>query len=137
MYGAVANITPPVCVAAFTAATIAGAPTMRTGFAAARLGFACYLVPFMLVLHPDLLFLEGVTLGAALSIVTATAGITCMAVASEGWLLRKASILQRLVVFIAGVCLIAPQLYLAGIGAGLFILVLLWQKLRPEKVTLE
>jgi len=137
MYGAVANITPPVCVAAYTAAAIAGAPTMRTGFAAARLGFACYLVPFMLVLHPDLLFLEGVTIGAVLSIVTATAGIICMAVASEGWLLRKASVLQRIIVFVSGVCLVAPQLYLAVIGAGLFILVLLWQKLRPEKVTVE
>jgi len=128
IYGAVANITPPIAVAAYTAAAIAKAPAMRTGFEATKLGFAAFIVPFMIVFHPDLMLLNGVTLEAGISIVTAIAGISSIAIAFEGWLLRKASILERIVFFIGGICLIAPQLYLTGIGTGLLILVVLWQK---------
>ena len=130
MYGAVANITPPVAVAAYTAATIAGAPAMKTGFEAAKLGFAAYIIPFMLVLHPALLLLGDVSLlESVLSMLTAAAGLTCMAASFEGWLLRRASILQRILLFAAGVFLVAPELWpWGGIGIGLLAVVTLWQK---------
>jgi TRAP-type uncharacterized transport system fused permease subunit len=135
IFGAVANITPPVCVAAYTAATIARAPTMRTGFAAAKLGFAAYIVAFMLVLHPALLLLGGSSITeAALAIVTAGLGITAMSASFEGWLLGRASILQRLLLFGGGVLLISPWLELGGIGAGLLALTIFWQKFRPGHV---
>ena len=89
----------------------------------------------MIVLHPDLLLLQGVTLGALLSIVTAAGGLVCMAVSFEGWLLKKASLWERIMLFICGALLIAPQLYLGAIGAGLFILVILWQKFGLEQAT--
>jgi len=102
---------------------------MKTGFEAAKLGFAAYIIPFMLVLHPALLLLGDVSLlESVLSMLTAAAGLTCMAASFEGWLLRRASILQRILLFVAGICLVAPPLSLGGIGLGLLALVVLWQK---------
>lgn len=136
IYGGIANITPPVALASYTAATIAGASATKTGFEGVKLGFAAYIVPFLIVLHPDLLLLNGVTLEAVLSLLTATAGVACMGAAFEGWLLHKTPIWQRIALFIGGICLIAPQLYLAGVGIGLLLLVMLCQKFRPEPAVL-
>ena len=59
-FGMLSMITPPVAIAAFAAASLAGSAQMRTGFEAVRLGWCAYLVPFLFIYHPQLLMQGGV-----------------------------------------------------------------------------
>jgi TRAP transporter 4TM/12TM fusion protein len=85
-FSALAVITPPVAIAAYTAAGIAGGEPFRTGFIATRLGLTGFIVPFMFVYGPPLL-LRGSAGEIVQSILTALAGTLMLAVALEGYLL--------------------------------------------------
>jgi len=126
--GVAAGITPPVCIAAYTAAHMANAPPMRTGFTACKLGFAAYLVSFMMIYHPGILLLDTTPLNAIFDVISAAAGIVCIAAAIEGWFISKATIPQRLLLLAAGGCLFSPSFIAGGSGMALMILLVLWQK---------
>ncbi|MGQ9676139.1 MAG: TRAP transporter permease [Chloroflexota bacterium] len=117
-FGVIALITPPVCAAAFAAAGIAGDNPMRVGFTAVRVGVAAYIVPFMFVYGPGLL-MEGPPLGIALNLVTACIGVMCLAGGVQGWLLRRASYHERLILLAAAMALIDPGLVTDLVGLSL------------------
>ena len=73
-FGMMSMITPPVAIAAFAAASVAGADAMRTGFAAVRFGWSAYVVPFLFIAAPELLMI-GDAWHIALAVVTALAGV--------------------------------------------------------------
>jgi len=83
-FGLVCNITPPVALAAFAAAGIAGSNPMRTGFEAMRLGISKYLLPFVFVFSPGLLF-EGPWWEIIRSFAAASLGIFAITLTTEGW----------------------------------------------------
>jgi TRAP-type uncharacterized transport system fused permease subunit len=80
-FGIMSMVTPPVALAAFAAANIAGADVDATGWTATRIGWAAYIVPFLFVLSPPLLMqgaplaVAGATLAAALGIWLGTLGV--------------------------------------------------------------
>jgi TRAP transporter 4TM/12TM fusion protein len=111
MFGAMAMITPPVCVAAFTAAAIAGAGPMRTGLAATRLGFAGYVVPFMFVFNPAIMLLGGSPLVSIVSILLSVVGLAAAAAAFEGYLIRKTTIPERVLLMLGALGLVAVQFF--------------------------
>ncbi len=106
-YGVVSGITPPVALAAFAAAALAGSPQMSTAVESARVGIAKYLVPFAFVYNPSLLF-EGPLWLTAYSSVTALAGVGAVSVALEGWLRGPLPPAMRLLAGLSAVCLIYP-----------------------------
>ena len=110
-FGLLSMITPPVALAAFTAANIAGAGTMRTAFTALRLGWPAYIVPFLFVFSPSLL-LEGSPGSIALACTTAVAGVWLCSAGIMGYLFAPVGPWSRLLAGIAGLSLLAP--------AGLF-----------------
>lgn len=136
-FGVMAGITPPICLTAYTAAGIAGTKPMETGFAACRLGFVAYLIPFMFIYEPSLATLGG--FGAAsiqrtlFAIFGAILSVCSFSIASEGWFLRKPNIYERILMVAAGVCLIFPQLFIKLAGIALFGLVTISQKFVSEK----
>lgn len=77
------NVTPPVCVSAFAGAAIAGAPPMRTGFAALKFGVTLVLMPFSFVYVPQLL-LDGTPLGIAYATTLYAVGCVLLAIAIQG-----------------------------------------------------
>lgn len=83
-FGVVSSITPPVALASFAAAAIAGSPAMGTAVESARIGIAKYIVPFIFVYNPTLLF-EGTIWNAAYSLASAMAGLWGLSAALEGW----------------------------------------------------
>lgn len=83
-YAMLSMITPPVCIAAFAGAAIAGSNPMRTGLSCVRLGFVAYLIPFMFVLNPLLLF-QGPLHLVALATVAVTAGTVAAGVCIVGY----------------------------------------------------
>jgi TRAP transporter 4TM/12TM fusion protein len=115
-YGIVSAITPPVALASFAAAAIAGSPPMATAIESARIGIAKYIVPFIFVYNPSLLF-EGPLWLTAFSAVTALAGLWAMSWALEGWFRGRLSPALRLVAFGAALALLyPPQLPLLGVS---------------------
>ncbi|MCH8844853.1 MAG: TRAP transporter permease [SAR324 cluster bacterium] len=128
-FGVVSTITPPVALAAFAAAGIAGTPPMVTAFEASKVGIAKYLVPFAFVYNPSLLF-EGPFWLTAYSTGAALLGVWALSTGIEGWLHGRLAPALRIVLIGAALCLLfPPQLVVEGIpgyilnGAGALIFV--------------
>jgi TRAP transporter 4TM/12TM fusion protein len=133
-YGVLADITPPVALAAYAAAGIAGANPFRTGNTAFRLGIAKALVPFVFVYSPALLLItDGFTWAAfSITLLGAMLGISCLGVAFSGYLLKPLGKLERLWVGLISLFFIAPGITTMAIGFVLLLPILLLQVL-PRK----
>lgn len=124
-WGMVSYITPPVALATFAAAPLAGVSATRIGLQSIRLGTAIYLVPFCFVLNPALL-LKGDAATVALNICLAFAGIAAAAAALQGYVIgigRIAShaggLFARLVIVAGGLLLAAPTPRITGLSLTL------------------
>ncbi|MDO9024244.1 TRAP transporter fused permease subunit [Zwartia sp.] len=120
-WGMVSFITPPVALASFVAAGLAGAAPIKVGMQSMRLGSTMYFVPFFFVLNPALI-LRGEPLEILTVVSTAFIGIIFIAAALEGYLVGfgrlghgALSIPSRLVMFAAGLCMALP----GGEGMGI------------------
>jgi TRAP transporter 4TM/12TM fusion protein len=114
-FGAVSTITPPVALAAFAAAAIAGTPPMSTAFQASYIGIAKYFVPFIFVYNPSILFVGPLWL-TAFSTVTALLGIWARSASMEGWLFGPLSWAMRAVLAIVAIAILyPPQLPFLGL----------------------
>ena len=118
-FGCISNVTPPVSLAAFAAAGIAGSPPLRTALSAAVLASAGFIVPFMFVYGPALL-LDGTILEIALSFTTAVAGVTAFAAATMGYARRPLPAWERVLLGAGALALVFPGLM--SDGAGLLVL---------------
>jgi len=127
-FGMLANLTPPVALAAFAGAGLAGANPNKTGWAAMKLASAGFVVPFMFVYSPALLLQEGSIVTVVAAVVTALIGVIGLGAAVEGWLFKEASFPQRIVLFACALLLIMPGGVTDAIGLGLFAAVGFWQK---------
>ena len=128
-YGVLADITPPVALAAYAAAGMAGADPFRTGNTAFRLGLGKALVPFVFVFSPSLLLVApGFTwTDFAIAFIGTVIGITCLSAALSAWLLTATRPWERVLLVVAAVLLVTPELYSSLIGGALIVPVLLRQ----------
>lgn len=108
-FGVVSTITPPVALASFAAAAIAGSPPMATAVESARIGIAKYLVPFVFVYNPALLF-EGPLWLTLISTGFAMAGLWGLSVMLEGWFKGPLSGAMRLLIGALSVLAMMPPL---------------------------
>jgi TRAP transporter 4TM/12TM fusion protein len=115
-------ITPPVALAVFAAAVLAKADMWDAGWAAMRIAAAGYIIPFMFIYEPALLMIGPwhVTLFAFGS---ATVGIIALAASFHGYLLAVLAMWQRVILFVAALCLIAPEPISSAVGLGLLLAV--------------
>lgn len=123
-------ITPPVALAVFAAASLAGADLWKAGWAAVKIGAAGFIVPFMFVYQPSILMIgewDEILQGT----FTATAGCLLLAAGLHGYLLRENRLWESGALIAAALCLIFPgwQFDLAGLGLGA--LVVLVQRATP------
>ncbi len=114
-FGAMSFVTPPVCVAAFVAAGLAGSSPMKVGFTAARLGIAAYVVPFSFCYSAGLL-LQGSLQGIVLAIIPTTVGIIALAVGLAGFMFEKLHRVERVLFVAGGLLLLTPHLLWQGLG---------------------
>ena len=114
-FGVHSYITPPVALSAFAAAAIAGSDPMKTGFQAARLALAAYILPYMFVFSPGLIWV-GPWHGILIAAATAIIGVVALAAAVEGWLLGPASGWQRIALAAGALLLVAPPLWSHAAG---------------------
>ena len=117
-FGVVSTITPPVALASFAAAAIAGSKPMATAVESARIGIAKYLVPFAFVYNPSLLF-EGPAWLTVISTAFALVGMWGLSVMLEGWHKGRIGMPVRLVIGLASIAMLfPPQLLLMDLVPG-------------------
>lgn len=131
-YGVLADITPPVAIAAYAAAGMAGADPFKTGNTAFRLALGKVMVPFVFVFSPSLLL---VTKGFnwpdfATAFLGCVIGITFLSAAFSGYLLATARLWERIVLAVASLLLIAPEIWSSLVGLALAVPVILAQAAR-------
>jgi TRAP-type uncharacterized transport system fused permease subunit len=121
-YGILADITPPVALAAYAGAGIANANAFKAGNTAFRLGMGKVLVPFVFVFSPSMLIMvEGFSIESFILATCGTViGITALAAAFSGYLIGPLWRTERIVLAFAAILLVAPELTTTLIGLGLF-----------------
>lgn len=129
-------ITPPVAVAAYAAAGIAGENPNRVGFEAIKLGIVGFIIPFMFVLKPTLL-MDGTLGEIILSSLTAILGILALAAAVIGWLKTNTTIPERMMLILSGGLSIYPSHILTGLAFALILFVFIMQLKRTAKPSLS
>lgn len=131
-YATLSAITPPVALASFAAAGMAGADLWRTSLIAVKLGLATFIVPFLFWVSPALLA-QGPLPGILLAVATAVAGVWMLACATEGWMLNgPLPPVLRLAAGLLGLSLMVPEGYTDMLGvAGTVALVLYQRRIHP------
>jgi len=114
-YGLLSMITPPVAIAAFTAANLAGARPMKTALLACRYGWPAFVLPFLFVLSPSLL-MQGNVLEVAQAVVTAVAGVWLASAGLGGFFRGPLDLIGRGAFLIAGLALLIPAQGFDGAG---------------------
>ena len=132
-FGIVADVTPPVALAAYAGAGIAGANPMRTGVIAAKLAIAAFIVPYIFVLAPELLMINATPLAITHSAITAIIGMWGASMAMIGFCQNLLNVPQRLMFLVGGICMIIPGTITDGSGVALVVLAYLWQRTNKVK----
>ncbi|MGE0715658.1 MAG: TRAP transporter permease [Alphaproteobacteria bacterium] len=123
-FGVLANVTPPVAIAAYAGAGIAGADPTRTGLIAFRLALAGFILPFMWVYEPSLL-MQGETIRIVIACVSGVVGILALAAALQAYLFgARAQWWQRILLGAGALCLIKPGWITDLVGVALLVVVL-------------
>jgi TRAP transporter 4TM/12TM fusion protein len=130
-YGVISNLTPPVCMAVYAAASIGKANMWKTGYQAVRLAISAFIVPFIFAYHPALL-LQGSLFEVIEASMTALIGIGLVAIAVEGYLFRPLNWIKRALLCVGGVLSLIPgwKTDLLGLAIALPIAFLEWKRNR-------
>ena len=133
-FGIVADITPPVALAAYAGAAIAKADPMKTALNATKLAIAAFIVPYMLALNPVMVLVD-VTgpIQVVRIIITSFVGICGIASGLTGYMLTDLNILQRLIMIAGGLLLINPSTVTDIAGVAVFALMIVWQIAASKK----
>ncbi|OGA12412.1 MAG: hypothetical protein A3G25_05160 [Betaproteobacteria bacterium RIFCSPLOWO2_12_FULL_63_13] len=126
-------LTPPVCVAVYIAATIAGSRPMETAFESMKMGLVAYLVPFLFVAD-DALLLAGTSLENVVAAVTGMLGFGVLAVAIQGYFTGPLGVGVRIVLAVAALFLVTHEWVYNAVGLAIAGAVLAWLWRGPSRV---
>ncbi|MGJ7922335.1 TRAP transporter permease [Neobacillus sp. LXY-4] len=133
-FGIIADITPPVALAAFAAAGVSGGEPIKTGIDSAKLAIAAFIIPYMFVLSPELLMIETTIVYLVWVVCTALGGMMIIGAGIIGFWFRKLYLSERILGIVGGLCLIYPEMITDIIGVSSFIVLLALQRfIRLEK----
>lgn len=129
-FGIIADVTPPVALAAYAGAGISGGNALKTGVNASKLAIAAFIIPYIFVLSPVILMVEGTPLDLISATVTALIGMVSLSSALIGFLADKCNLLERLLLVTGGLLMIQPGIVTDVIGIVIFVAILLLQMKR-------
>jgi len=132
-FGTRADITPPVALAAYAGAGVAGSNPWKTGLSAFQLGIAGFIIPFMFVYSPELI-LVGSPLRIILATATAAFGIVCLAAGVQKCLMIQATWYEAVLLIVIALLLIKPGIPTDAAGIGLFAIVFVLQWIRKKRL---
>lgn len=131
-FGIVADITPPVCLAAYAGAGIARANPFISGVTAVKLAIAAFIVPYIFVYDPILLMVDASAFKLIISIATALLGMVGVSSAMLGFFIRHSKSWERFLLLIGGILLIMPEMVTNFIGIAILVAVWFIQKQRED-----
>ena len=131
-FGIVADLTPPVALAAYAGAAIAQANPMKTALNSTKLAIGAFIVPYVFALSPSMLFVDTVWYEVVLICVTSIIGMFGVSSALEGYIFKNMKWYERIISAIGGLLLIYPGLVTDLIGLGLVGIVLFEQFIRKN-----
>jgi len=132
-FGIVADLTPPVALAAYAGAAIARANPMKTAFTSTKLAIGAFIVPYVFALNPAMLFIDTTVPEVILICITSVAGIFGVSAALEGYFLRPMRWYERIVSAAGGLLLIYPGWVTDTIGLCLLFAVVALQVINRAK----
>jgi TRAP transporter 4TM/12TM fusion protein len=115
-FGIIADLTPPVALAAYAGAAIARANPFKTGVIATRLAVGAFILPYIFVANPQLLLIGATPLGIVQAALTAAMGMTAIGAGLAGFLVARLHWIERLLLIAAGLLLVDPGLLTDIIG---------------------
>ena len=125
-FGIVADITPPVALAAYAGSAIAKAPPMKTAFNASKLAIAAFIVPYIFAMNPAMLLVDTTPLQVVLVVVSSILGIFGVASGLNGYLFKPMNPLIRIALIAAGLLMMDPAVTTDLIGIVLMAAVVAW-----------
>ncbi|MBE6740292.1 MAG: TRAP transporter permease [Ruminococcaceae bacterium] len=126
-FGIVADLTPPVALAAYAGAAIAGANPMKTAFTSTKLAIGAFIVPYVFALSPAMLFIDTTVWEVVLICITSLVGMFAVSASLEGFFKRKMLWFERIISAVGGLCLIYPGIVTDTIGLALVALIIVLQ----------
>ncbi len=108
-FGIVADITPPVALAAYAGSAIAKSNPLKTGLQATKIAIAAFIIPYIFVFNPTMLLIDATPLLVIQMIFTSLVGMVAIGAAMEGWLFGRANVLERLLFLVGGLMMIDPS----------------------------
>jgi len=132
-FGIVADLTPPVALAAYAGAAIAHANPMKTAFTATKLAIGAFIVPYVFALNPAMLFIDTTVPEVILICITSIVGIFGVSAALEGYLLYTMRWYERIACAVGGLLLIYPGWVTDAVGLFLVATVVLLQLIERKK----
>ena len=132
-FGIIADVTPPVALAAYAGAGISGGNALKTGVHASKLAIAAFIIPYVFVLSPVLLMVDATPLAIVSVTLTALLGMIAISSALCGFLADHCRPYERLLLIIAGLLMIKPGGITDLVGLVLFVVILVMQYRRAKE----
>lgn len=132
-FGIIADVTPPVALAAFAGSGIARSNPLKTGINAAKLAIAAFIVPYIFVMSPVLLMIDAHLSQVLLAVFTAVVGMIGVAAAVSGYFITHGRFYDRIMFFVGGLLMISPGLYTDLIGLMVMAAAYLLQRIRISR----
>ena len=132
-FGIIADVTPPVALAAYAGAGISGGNALKTGVHASKLAIAAFIIPYVFVLSPVLLMVDATPLALVSVTLTALLGMIAISSALCGFLADHCRPYERILLIIAGLLMIKPGGITDLVGLVLFAVILVMQYRRAKE----
>ncbi|KAF5077602.1 Tripartite ATP-independent periplasmic transporter, DctM component [anaerobic digester metagenome] len=126
-FGIVADITPPVALAAYAGSAIAKSDPFKTGVTATRLAITAFIVPYIFAYSPAMLLIDTTPLAVVRIVITSLVGIFGIAAGMEGWMFTRMAWWERILIVGAGLLSIDPSPITDILGVGLMAVIIFYQ----------
>lgn len=132
-FGIIADVTPPVALAAMAGAAIAKSDPLKTGFEATKLSIGAFIIPYMFIFNPQILMINTTFVEVIPILITSLIGMFGVSAGLEGYVFRKCNFIERILFIVAGLLSIYPEFYTDIIGIGLIAALIILQIITRKK----
>ena len=132
-FGIIADVTPPVALAAMAGAAIAKSDPLKTGIEATKLSIGAFIIPYMFIFNPDILMINTTIADIIPILITSLIGMFGVSAGLEGYVFRKCKPYERILFIIAGLLSIYPEFYTDIIGIGIIAILVIVQIITKRK----
>ncbi len=131
-FGIVADITPPVALAAYAGSAIAHSNPLKTGVTATRLAITAFIIPYIFAFNPKMLFIEATVFEVILIVITSLVGIFAISAGLEGYMFKKLRFYEIIPLIISGLLMIYPEHISDVVGLVVVALIVVWQRISVQ-----